>query len=174
LKESKTMRMGVKAVARTGFAAALALAAAMSVAAAQNVSPQVVVPDRGDGAGGVRGCYNVQGRIYGPYRMSFCLGGGSGQFYRVRGGGLDCRGGLRWSRIGKGQIQIDLRRTSCGNGAAWSADTLVCRPVGSGGSGVSAQVVVPDDGGGSDSLRCRYIPNARGYKETTVIADRRD
>ena len=167
------IRLGMKAVAGTGVAAAFALTAAMSVAAAQNVSPQVVVPDRGGGgAGGVRGCYEIQGRIYGPYCMTFCLDRGAGQFYWVRGGGLHCRGGLRWSRIGKGQIQVDLQRTSCGNGAAWSADTLVCRSAGSGG--VSAQVVVPDDGGGADSLRCRYIPNARGYKETTVIANRRD
>jgi hypothetical protein len=170
-KESTMIRMGVKAVAGTGVAAAFALTAAMSVAAAQNVSPQVAVPDRGNG--GIQGCYRIQGQIYGPYRVTFCLGSGQDRSYRVRGGGLDCRGGLRWSRLGNGRIQIDLQRSSCGNDTAWSADTLICRPVGSGGSGASAQVAVPDDGG-ADSLRCRYIPAARGYKETTVIANRQD
>lgn len=71
------------------------------------------------------GCYRAVGRIYDSYRFEFCLKRRG--TYTVTGGGLRCEGRLRWELSGPG-VDVDLRRTSCGRGKAWSADSMWCRP----------------------------------------------
>lgn len=161
--------------------AALVLPAAANATGAR---PQVVVPDRPGSSGfpGYEGCYAVQGRIYGPYRLTFCLGSPRNSYYQVRGGGIRCDGPLDWSE-GRRGIQINLARTSCGGGIAWSADTMQCdfsragfpEPRAGGGFDNRPQVVVPDRPGGgrpiqAGELTCRYFPAARGFEEITIIA----
>lgn len=172
-----------------GLAAAAGAVLVVPVAAnATNNRPQVVVPDRpspGPRPGGFsdyEGCYRVDGRIYGPYRLSFCLGSPRDSYYVVRGGGVYCEGSLDWSE-GRRGVQINLARTSCGGGVAWSPDTMRCDF--SGGRAEPPpprdrfdnrpQVVVPDRPGGdrpivSGELTCRYFPAARGFEEITIIA----
>lgn len=135
-----------------------------SVSLARDFNAEVVVPDRG---GHVAGCYRVQGSLYGPYRMTFCLG--RGDSYHVTGGGLDCRAGLDWHRAGPGRVEIDLDYARCGRGAGWSADSLSCR---FDGGGAHAEVVVPDRPARADRLRCRYTPAERGYQPVSVTARR--
>jgi hypothetical protein len=91
---------------------------------AQDADARVVIPDVPDGAK-VDGCYSSIGVIYGKYKFDFCLKRKS--TYHVSGDGLDCRGRLDWDTEGPG-INIRLRRTSCGDDKAWSADTAWCRP----------------------------------------------
>ena len=82
--------------------AAVLLCASSATSVAQEPNAQVVVPDRG--GGNIAGCYRVQGPLYGPYRMTFCLG--AGDSYQVTGGGLNCRAGLDWHRTGHGRVEI--------------------------------------------------------------------
>lgn len=116
---------------RVGFKAAcwallvMFLMTVASGAAAQNENARVVVPDAPGGGGKVAGCYRSIGVIYGKYKMDFCLKRRGS--YRVVGRGIDCQGRLDWNTRGPG-INIRFKRTSCGNGVAWSADTAWCRP----------------------------------------------
>ena len=128
-----------------------------------------MVPDTG--GRGVSGCYRVQGHLYGPYRMTFCLGRDS---YHVTGAGLDCRAGLDWRRAGPGRVEIDLDYARCGRGAAWSSDSMTCRFDRSGrrGGDFNAEVVVPDWGGSVERLRCRYVPSEPGYRPVSITARR--
>jgi hypothetical protein len=151
-------------VAQAALAAAFVCGASLS-SFAQNPNAQVVVPDRGGST--VAGCYRVEGPLYGPYRMTFCLG--RGDSYHVTGAGLDCRAGLDWHRTGPGRVEIELHYARCGKGAGWSADSLSCRAE---GAGSHAEVVVPDRPGAADQLRCRYIPSERGYKPVSLAARR--
>jgi hypothetical protein len=155
------------------------LAAAASFA--QDMETKVIVPDGPSGGVLVRGCYRITERLYGPYRMEFCLERRGN--YTVTGGGVTCNGRLDWSARGR-DISIDLRRTSCGKGVAWSADSLECRATGlfggfGGGKsdGPSVQVIVPDRPGLPNipflgSLRCKYDPSEKGYKTVNVVARR--
>lgn len=150
--------------------------------------PQIAVPERPwpgpRPQAGIAGCYQLQGRIYGPYRMSFCLDRRN-SFYEVRGGGLTCEAGLNWwpSRNG---ATIQLQRARCGRGQAWTADTLECRIAGfpgypggpgnwgNGGYGqnqFSPQIAVPDHGG-AQTLNCTYYPAVRGYPVRQFTARR--
>lgn len=148
------------------------------VAAADGQRPQVVVPDYPVG-GGYEGCYRITELIYGPYRLSFCLGSVRGNSYTVVGGGIDCRGRLDWSE-GSSGIQINLARTSCGGGIAWSADTLRCNFSGptrppSVFDELRPNVVIPDRPDRpvrADELTCRYFPAAPGFSVITVTARR--
>lgn len=99
--------------------------ASASLAVAQNENARVVVPDAPGGSANVAGCYRTIGVIYGKYKMDFCLKRRG--TYHVVGRNLDCAGRLDWDTKGPG-IDIRLRRASCGNGKAWSADTAWCRP----------------------------------------------
>lgn len=94
------------------------------VAYAQGNETRVIVPDVPGGAI-VSGCYRSSGRIYGKYRLEFCLL--QRGTYSVSGGGVRCNGRLDWTGRGT-TVNVQLRRTSCGNGVAWSADTMTCRP----------------------------------------------
>jgi hypothetical protein len=148
------------------LAATLALSAGISGASAQDVNARVVVPDVPGGAN-FAGCYRVAGPLYGPYTMTFCLK--QKGTYTVTGGGIKCNGRLSWDSNGR-EIDIDLRRTSCGNGVAWSADSLTCRPLGIFG-GIVPFVVIPDVPILS-GLRCTYYPSAPGFKDTRITARR--
>jgi hypothetical protein len=142
----------------------------------QSMSPMVAVPAPGGGGGsgswGLTGCYDIQGKIYGPYRMSFCLRGNGGGSYQVNGGGLNCNGGLDWY-TGKGnRVDIDLYRSKCGRGTQWTGDSLNCRSTWNllgGGGGKKPTVAVPVPGGGN-RLNCTYNPQASGYYPTQVTA----
>jgi hypothetical protein len=111
-------------IAVAALALALSLAPVASLpAVAQDMNATVIVPDAPGGAR-FTGCYSVSQRLYGPYSMDFCLEQRGS--YTVRGGGVVCNGRLDWSASGR-NIDIDLRKSSCGNGVAWSADSMVCQ-----------------------------------------------
>lgn len=105
----------------------VALLAGLSLggmAFAQGNETRVVVPDVPGGAI-VSGCYRATGRLYNKYTFEFCLQ--QRGTYSVTGGGVRCNGRLNWTGQGA-QVAVQLQRTSCGNGVAWSADTMNCRP----------------------------------------------
>ncbi len=138
--------------------------------AASATNARVAVPDRpGDG---VKGCYRIAERLYGPYSMTFCLEDRG--YYRVTGGGLNCDGRLSW-RERRGEVSIDLRRSECGRRTAWSADRITCqvdrRPDRRDDRfGVRPRVAVPDRGRDVTSMRCTYSPSERGYRPMRVTA----
>jgi hypothetical protein len=144
-------------------------------AIAQDMNATIIVPDAPGGAR-FTGCYTVSQRLYGPYKMDFCLQ--QRGTYTVRGGGVTCNGRLNWNAAGR-TIDIDLTRTSCGNGVAWSADSMSCTGQGLfGGKGVGsaignalAKVIVPDLPS-VQSLNCTYYPNVRGERPTQITARR--
>lgn len=150
------------------IAGLLAILALSGPVYAQGASTRVIVPDAPGGAL-FTGCYRVQQRLYGPYRMDFCLE--QRGTYTVRGGGVRCDGGLNWSAKGR-DINIDLRRTSCGNGVAWSADRMTCR-----GAGLLpaflARIIVPDFPV-LQTLRCTYTPSVKTEKPVQITARRID
>jgi hypothetical protein len=141
----------------------------------------VAVPAPDFDGGGLRGCYRVQGTIYGPYRMTFCLGGRGNNNYTVVGGGLNCNGGLDWYDRGNGRVEIDLYRAMCGRGQAWTGDSLSCRinnwrPIRPlprlPGAQVAVPVPAPGPGPSYNSLNCIYNPVAGGYGPIQVTANR--
>jgi hypothetical protein len=148
------------------LAALVVLLSFLTPTLAQDVNTRVIVPDAPGGAL-FAGCYQVQQRLYGPYRMTFCLE--QRGTYTVRGGGVRCDGRLTWSASGR-DININLRRTPCGNGVAWSADRLRCR----GGSLLPAflsRIIVPDLPV-LQTLRCTYTPSVSSEDPTTITARR--
>lgn len=162
-------------------ARALALSAALVVgaalpAAAQDMNATIIVPDAPKGAR-FTGCYRIAEDLYGPYRMRFCLQQQGS--YRVKGQGVTCNGELNWSARGR-IISIDLKRTSCGNGVAWTADTITCQGTTLFGKGVKAKIgevvtkiIVPDFPTIS-GLACTYFPNLANAKPKNVTAQRVD
>jgi hypothetical protein len=140
------------------------------------MSPRVAVPAPGGGGGGggwgVQGCYRIQGTIYGPYRMEFCLKGRGNGDYKVKGGGLDCKGGLDWYFNNRGRLDIDLYRSFCGRGTQWTGDAMKCQTGWSpfGKSGPKIAVPAPIGGG---TLNCRYLPQTSGYSPIQVTAVRK-
>ena len=162
----------LKIVQLVTLAAVLALSGFATTVYAAGPSTKVVVPDRPGGGGGIGlgGCYQVAERLYGPYSMSFCLSGRGS--YKVTGGGLDCNGSLSWNTSGR-NININLRRSTCGRGKAWSADSMSCTFVGFLGA-VLPKVVVPDRPGlpGFGDLRCTYKPAVSSYRPVQIRARR--
>lgn len=149
------------------FAVAVLLSLTMllpSLAFAQN--ERVIVPDAPGGAI-FSGCYRVSTRLYGPYRMTFCLQ--QRGKYQVTGGGITCNGTLDW-RVSGRDITVQLRRTSCGNGVAWSGDRMVCRGAGLLG-GIIGFVIVPNVPNIA-ALRCTYTPTERQQPPVTIVARR--
>lgn len=112
----KTIVIIVLALASTSFG--------ISAGAAQEPQVRVIVPDHPEGVI-VNGCYRTIGTIYGGYRLEICLR--QRATFAVTGQGIRCEGRLNWDVAGLG-INVALRRTSCGNNVAWSADTMWCRP----------------------------------------------
>lgn len=133
---------------------------------AQNAETRVIVPDVPGGAL-LAGCYRVTERLYGPYRMDFCLQ--QRGTYSVTGGGVRCNGSLNWSAQGR-DVSINLRRSSCGNGVAWSADRLSCRGTGL-IAGILGRIIVPDRPM-LGSLRCTYTPSVGNARPVTIVARR--
>lgn len=152
-----------------GLAAGLFIVlAVLTPTYAQDMNTRVIVPDVPGGAL-FTGCYQVQQRLYGPYRMTFCLE--QRGTYTVRGGGVRCDGRLTWSASGR-DINIQLKRTSCGNGVAWSADRMSCR----GGNllpAFLARIIVPDLPV-LQTLRCTYTPSVSSERPTQITARRID
>lgn len=105
-------------------AAMLAVLLTVSTAIAQDAEARVIVPDVPGGAL-VSGCYEAIGRLYSKYRFEFCLK--QRGTYEIRGAGVRCEGRLDWNARGA-TVSVELRRARCGNGVAWSADTMTCRP----------------------------------------------
>lgn len=160
-------------IAATSGIIALSGLLAPVYAATDGPSTRVVVPDKPGGGGGgigLGGCYQVTERLYGPYTMSFCLSGRG--TYKVRGGGLSCDGSLSWTTSGR-NISIKLRRSTCGRGQAWSADSMSCTFVGFFGA-VLPRVVVPDRPNipGFGDLICTYTPSVHTYKPVRIRARR--
>jgi len=155
---------------------ALAFALPARMAAAQDLNATIIVPDAPRGAK-FAGCYQISEKLYGPYRMDFCLEQRGS--YKVRGGGVSCRGDLYWTANGQ-NIFIQLRRTSCGNGVAWSADSMTCQGISlfgkKGGTAAKvgeaiARITVPDLPS-VGSLRCTYDPSEPREKKMRVTANR--
>ena len=141
-----------------------------STASAQSSAEKdvrVIVPDVPGGVI-VSNCYRAVGRIYSKYTFEFCLK--QRATYRVTGGGVRCNGRLTWDVSGI-YVQARLRRTSCGNGVAWSADRFSCRP-----SLVLSLIsaLLKQDRPVLENLACDYTP-ARGTGEEPIsfIARRR-
>lgn len=178
-------RFFLRALCGSVLIAAIATASGPLPAFAQGGQPRVAVPQlpmpRPQMLIGFEGCYRIDQAIYGPYGVSFCLSGERGN-YRV-GGELNCQGGLNWYRTGPDTIQIDLNRTSCGGGMAWTGDSMGCRAVGSIFSpwqdpfSPRPRVPVPDapvpNGLFSiTGMRCNYVPAAPGYQPLAVTISR--
>lgn len=180
--------VAVAAVSATGLAVT-------DVAFAQGMdAPSVVVPSQPGPLPapvptyGPDGCFRVNQALYGPYHMTFCIQGRSGS-YQVTGAGLNCRGSLR-TYPGGHEVRITLRRSHCGNGMDWTADTMYCqiggpggyldRPNAGGGGGLDRpSVVVPTPGprpapvpSYATQLQCSYQPAVGGYPSVTFVADR--
>jgi len=150
------------------FSLVLAVFGAMVVsgaAYAQGNDTKVIVPDLPGGAI-VSGCYRSNNAIYGKYRFEFCLQQRGS--YVVTGGGVRCNGRLDWSGRGA-EVSVQLRRTTCGNGVAWSADTMTCRP--NLLLGLLALIINPNRPVLS-SLTCSYYP-AAGSEAPTRFTVRR-
>jgi hypothetical protein len=137
---------------------------------ADDISTRVIVPDAPGGAL-VAGCYRAQGTIYKNYHFSFCLE--QRGTYRIIGSRVTCSGHLSWRGHGS-YVSAQLQRTSCGNGVAWSADSMTCRPQGL-FLGILGKILVPEFpnlpflGG----LRCDYQPaRGTGQKPITFTARR--
>jgi hypothetical protein len=147
----------------------MVILAVLSPTYAQDASTRVIVPDAPGGGASFAGCYQVQQRLYGPYRMTFCLERPG--TYQVRGGRVRCDGRLTWNVRGR-DINIQLRRTSCGGGVAWSGDSMSCR-----GAGLLpaflARIIVPDFPV-LQTLRCTYTPSVSGERPTQITARRVD
>ena len=149
-------------------ASLLIVLAVLTPTLAQDMETRVIVPDVPGGAL-FTGCYQVQQRLYGPYRMTFCLE--QRGTYTVRGGGVRCDGRLTWNARGR-DINIQLKRTSCGNGVAWSADRMTCR----GGNllpAFLARIIVPDLPV-LQTLRCTYTPSVSSERPMQITARRID
>lgn len=150
------MRMISKFVV-TLAAAAMVLLGGLASAQAQEPNVRVIVPDRPDGVI-VTGCYRATGQLYGA-RFEFCLkrrGEYTAVTQRVR-----CEGRLDWKVDGL-TVNVKLRRTSCGRGQAWSADTIRCRPnLVAGIIGLITKAKEPF----LSALSCTYTP-ARGTGES--------
>ncbi len=144
----------------------MVLLAGTGAASAQGNETRVIVPDVPGGAI-VSGCYEAASRLYTHYRFSFCLE--QRGTYTVRGGGVRCDGRLSWSAKGA-TVSAELKRTSCGNGVAWSADSFTCRPDLL--LGILGLIVNPDRPFLS-ALRCNYVPQAgTGHKPVSFVARR--
>jgi hypothetical protein len=152
------------------FRAIAAAAAMLFLLAGQAVSAEpevrVIVPEVPGGVI-VSNCYRAIGRIYDGYTFSFCLK--QRATYSVRGNGVRCEGRLNWDVQGI-FVQAQLRRTSCGNGVAWSADHMTCRP--SLLLGIIAGLL-KQDRPLLDNLVCDYTPaKGTGEKKISFIAQR--
>lgn len=156
------MRQVVRLIAAS--AAALLMLCGQGLAAEADV--RVFVPDVPNGVI-VSNCYRAVGSVYGASTFEFCLK--QRGTYSVRGKGLRCNGRLNWQVDGI-FVHAKLRRTTCGNGVAWSADSLSCRP--SLVLGIIAGLL-KQDRPLLDNLVCDYTPaRGTGQKKISFVAHR--
>ena len=161
------------------IAGVAAASVSVSPAAAQTASPNVAVPSQPyvplPRGGGVAGCWAANHLIYGPYAVSFCSDGRHGS-YRIHGGGLSCGGAVDISRRG-GELHVQLGHGRCNRRTDWTADTMVCGPVGGygmGGYGAAPHVATPSvpmpgiPVPGFEQLNCTYYPAVAGYSPVGV------
>lgn len=143
----------------------MVLAVALPSAAAE-ADVRVFVPEVPGGVV-VSNCYRAIGNVYGARTFEFCLK--QRGTYKVRGAGLRCDGRLSWNVAGI-FVNVQLRRSSCGGGVAWSADSLSCRP--SLLLGIIAGLL-KEDRPLLDNLVCDYTPApGTGQKKSSFVAHR--
>ena len=160
------MRHMLKLLVSFLTAGLMALAVTVPSLAQSEPEVRVFVPDVPGGVI-VSNCYRAVGRVYGATTFEFCLKRQGN--YTVRGGGLRCNGRLNWDVSGL-TVNIKLRRTSCGGGVSWSADSLSCRP--SLLLGIIAGLLKQDKPL-LDNLVCDYTPaKGTGEKKMSFVAHR--
>ena len=156
------------------FAVLLASAATVPAKASENArmpqegGPQIKMPIPSPGpASGITGCWSADEKLYG-YRLSFCVQPGGAANYTITGNGLYCHARLGWQETW-GSYGFTMRRTSCGGGTDWSADTFTCVLRADWNSGPMGKMPIP----GHDSrLDCNYRPSVWGYRPTSFSAHR--
>lgn len=127
----------------------------------------VVVPDAPGGAI-FTGCYRGDPRLWGRYRLNFCLTRQG--TYSVTGGGISCNGRVTW-RTRRGEIIVTVERSRCGNGVAWERAEMTCR----GGSilgNIIGQILAPNVMPSLQTLRCTYRPSVPGYSNQQITGRR--
>jgi hypothetical protein len=141
--------------------------AAASTRMASEQNPKIMVPSPTPPANAIAGCWTADRILYG-YRLSFCVESDGDAKYTVTGKGLYCHAGLGW-RQSWGSYGFTMRRTSCGRGMDWTADSFTCvlRTDGHGGYGGYGRIAVP-----SGRLECTYWPAVFGYLPTSFSARR--
>ena len=147
------------------------LMALAAVAPANAADGRIAVPSPGgDYGGNVTGCWQAGGKLYGQYRLSFCLVGYQGGTYHVSGRNLHCSGTLTWKDGWWGGTDVRLSRSNCGgSGTDWTADKFTCQFKGGPFNKHSTQVYMPVP---SRELDCTYVPAVWGYPWTTFRANR--
>jgi len=115
---------------------------------------------------GIAGCWTSDGKLYGDYRLSFCVQPFGTANYTVTGNGLYCHAALGWQETW-GTYGFAMRRTACGQGMDWSPDTFSCvlKPQWNNGP-VGAMPIQ------SGQLECSYRPSVWGYGPTVFSAHR--
>jgi len=115
---------------------------------------------------GIAGCWTSDGRLYGDYRLSFCVQPYGTATYTISGNGLHCHAALGWQESW-GSYGFAMRRTTCGEGMDWSPDTFRCvLKAGWNGWPIGAMPVQ------SGRLVCNYRPSVWGYGPTAFSAHR--
>ena len=132
----------------------------------QQGSPKIMVPTPTP-AGGVTGCWAADRNLYG-YRLSFCVHHHGGATYTVTGNGLHCHARLGWQQAW-GSYGFAMRRTSCGQGMDWTADTFNCVLKGGWDNEAFGRMPVPSQ---RSHLDCTYRPAVSGYRPTSFSAHR--
>ena len=115
---------------------------------------------------GITGCWTSDGRLYGDYRLSFCVQRYGAATYTISGNGLHCHAALGWQE-NWGSYGFAMRRTTCGEGMDWGPDTFSCvLKTGWDGWPVGAMPVE------RARLACNYRPSVFGYGPTSFSAHR--
>ena len=115
---------------------------------------------------GITGCWTSDGRLYGDYRLSFCVQRYGVATYTISGNGLHCHAALGWQE-NWGSYGFAMRRTTCGEGMGWSPDTFSC-VLRAGWDGWPIGVMPVERA----RLACNYRPSVFGYGPTSFSAHR--
>ena len=134
----------------------------------QEGGPKIMMPIPTPGpVSGVTGCWAADEKLYG-YRLSFCVQPSGAANYTVTGNGLYCHARLEWQQTW-GSYGFTMRRTSCGGGTDWSADTFTCVLRTDWNSAPMGKMPIPGHG---SRLDCNYRPSVWGYRPTSFTAHR--
>jgi len=115
---------------------------------------------------GITGCWTSDGRLYGDYRLSFCVQRYGVATYTISGNGLHCHAALGWQE-NWGSYGFAMRRTTCGEGMGWSPDTFSC-VLRAGWDGWPIGVMPVERA----RLACNYRPSVFGYGPMSFSAHR--